>query len=788
MKTPYSITVFLFVCSLTCMAQQNTPHVGYVYPAGGRQGTTFDVIVGGQFLNGVNGVLVSGPGVHASVAEYIKPIQGGQASMLRDRMKVLMDKWTSQKLPNHAEAAKVAEEKPAEKWTESDTQELRDIRIKLALFQRRRTTNVAIAERARVTIEISADAPAGQRELRLQTPNGVTNPIYFFIGRLPEWSKPAAGILSPEEIADLGNLGSLRKQIQAKEGAAPVAEITQPMLVNGQVAQGGVDRYRFPARKGEHLVIAAAARELIPYIADAVPGWFQASLTLYDASGREVQYSDHYSFHPDPVLLYEIPADGEYTLSIHDSIYRGREDFVYRLAIGEIPFVTAMFPLGGKAGGKTSVDFTGWNLSQTHLVERSHSKDKGVEVLSPGEEEFNARPFALDTLPETMAKDSNHARNHAQKISLPIIVNGRVSQPGESEFFQFKGNASDVIEAEVYARRLDSPLDSVLTLLDSGGKVLAKNDDFADEGVGLITDQADSLLRFKLPADGIYYLRLADSVGKGGADFAYRLRVSHPDPYFELRITPSSLNARAGEIVPLSVHALRRGGFTGDIVVKLKDAPRGVQLSGGVIPGNQSQVFMTLTVPQDAGNHLSSHLSLEGFATVDGKDIHRSGVPADDREQAFFYHHMVTTKELILTVNGRRELPGWMVHSDRPLMLISGQMVGVKFDMTSELAARVKFALSDPPEGITLDHVSPFADGGVMLHLKVDGAKAKPGVRGNLLLTATVDRPGQMQAKAKTKSNTLATLLPAFSFEVFAAPPRAVSQAALLPHESNLKP
>jgi hypothetical protein len=792
-KTLNSIAILLLACSSACIAQQNTPHAGYVYPAGGKQGTTFDVLVGGQFLNGVNGVLVSGTGIHASVAEYIKPIQAGQASMLRDRMKVLMEKWAAQNSVNRTGAAKTTEIKPVDKWTESDTQEIRDIRIKLAIFQRRRMTNVSIAEQARITIKIAADAPVGQRELRLQTLNGVTNPIYFFVGRLPEWSKPAAGFLTPEETAELGNGGSLRKQLQAKEGAAPpspVVEIASPILVNGQVSQGGVDRYRFPAHKGERLVIAASARELIPYIADAVPGWFQASLTLYDPAGKELQYADHYSFHPDPVLLYEIPSDGEYTVAIHDSIYRGREDFVYRIAIGEIPFVTGMFPLGGRAGAKTSVDFTGWNLAQTHLVERSRNKDKGVELLSPGEEEFNARPFALDTLPETLAKDSNHARSSAQKISLPLIVNGRISRPGETQFFQFKGKAAEEIEAEVYARRLDSPLDSVLTLLDAGGKVLATNDDFADEGAGLITDQADSLLHIKLPADGIYYLRLGDSVGKGGPDFAYRLRVSQPNPDFELRITPSSLNVRAGETVPVSVHALRRGGFTGDILLKLKDAPRGFQLSGGVIPGNQSQLRMTLTVPQDAESRSTSHLSFEGFATIGGKDVHRWSVPADDREQAFFYHHLVTTKDLLVTVNGqRRELPSWFAHSDHPLMLIAGQVVGIKFDMTSDLAARVKLALSDPPEGITLDRVTPFADGGITVHLKVDGVKAKAGMRGNLLLTASVERPSPpQQAKNRPRGNAITLLLPAFPFEIFSTAPPAITQAALPQQKNNTKP
>jgi len=41
------------------------------------------------------------------------------------------------------------------------------------------------------------------------------------------------------------------------------------------------------------------------------------------------------------------------------------------------------------------------------------------------------------------------------------------------------------------ARRLDSPLDSVLWLTDAAGKELARNDDFEDKGAGLTTHHAD---------------------------------------------------------------------------------------------------------------------------------------------------------------------------------------------------------------------------------------------------------------------------------------------------------
>ena len=810
------VMTLLACCAIFTSAQQGTPHAGYVYPAGGQQGTSFEVVVGGQFLNGVSGALITGNGVSVSVLEWVKPIQPGEASTMRDRLKVLTDKQkgiiapavspannTPVNSPNNTAVittnsspansasnsshntainavnnptnnsssaissannlkSAAAAGSSAMKLTDAELSEVHDLRQKLLLFQRR-TTNVSIAEKVRLKISISSDAPAGQRELRLAAANGITNPLYFIVGRLPEWSKPAAGSVTQSDLDE--QLKQPNKGTTNNPPPTPVVELTTPLLVNGQVTPGGVDQYRFHAHKGERLVVQASARELIPYIADAVPGWFQASLTLYDASGKEMQYADHYSFHPDPALLVEIPSDGEYTLAIHDSIYRGREDFVYRVALGEIPFVTGMFPLGGRAGAKTPVEFTGWNLSQSRTTQHSRSKDKGVELLAPQGVELDARPFALDTLPESVAKDQIHSRADAQKISLPVIVNGRVNQPGEWEYFQFKGRAGEAVEAEVYARRLDSPLDSVLTLTDASGKVLAANDDFVDESAGLITDQADSRILVHLPADGSYFLRLGDTQQNGGPQVAYRLRVSAPQPDFELRITPSSINARAGSVVPITVHALRLGGFVGDIVVKLKDAPQGFLLSGDVVPGNQSQVPMTLSVPLQGGNR-TSHLSLQGFATIGGKQVQHGSLPADDWEQAFFYHHLVTTTEMLVAVSGQQRRPaGWGASWDHPLELLQGRPAMVRFDLPPALNGQVRFVLNDPPPGITISRTAPV-EGGVAVYLMADKARAASGLRGNLLISTIIERPNP-QGNGKVVTQTM--LMPALPFEVFAA-------------------
>ena len=145
---------------------------------------------------------------------------------------------------------------------------------------------------------------------------------------------------------------------------------------------GDADRYTFDARKGQDLVLAASARDVMPYLADAVPGWFQATIALTDADGREVAYDDDYRFQPDPVLHYRIPADGEYTVEIKDALYRGREDFVYRLSIGELPFVTSVFPLGGPARAKTAVDVSGWNLPTGTVMMDATGAGPGTAMLT----------------------------------------------------------------------------------------------------------------------------------------------------------------------------------------------------------------------------------------------------------------------------------------------------------------------------------------------------------------------------------------------------------------------
>jgi hypothetical protein len=756
----------LLAIALPSAAQTGTPHAGYVYPAGGKQGSTFEVTVGGQYLDGVATALVSGAGVEAKVLKHTKPVPFSEYQKIRDQWAELSKRRAAAYKERSAGGQK-AESETAKKivWTAEDDKKLLDAGIKLRDTVAIRAVTPSIGETVTVQVSVAPGAEPGEREFRLVTRGGLTNPMIFFVGQLPEISRKP---LRPTSVYVFPKYASQMKYVV--QTGPTKATIALPVVVNGQIAPGGADRYHFKATKGQHLVIAAMARELIPYISDAVPGWFQATLTLYDSAGKQLDYADHYRFHPDPVLYDEIPADGEYTVEVRDSIYRGREDFVYRVAIGELPYATSVFPLGAKAGSKTSVELKGWNLPQTKVTEDAKGKAAGVYPVSAPKNEavFNRLPFAVDTLPEIREKEPNNQIEKAQKIKLPVIVNGRIGQPGDWDVFRFEGRAGDEIVAEVFARRLDSPLDSILKLTDAAGKVLAINDDHDDRGAGLVTFQADSRIDFKLPAKGTYYLQLGDTQGKGGAEYGYRLRVAPPKPDFELRVVPSSLSVRAGMTVPITVHALRRDGFAGPITLKLKDAPAGFQLSGAMVPANQDKVRLTLTAPP-AKIDLPFDMRLEGRATIQGREVVHAGVPAEDMEQAFAYHHLVASGEWLVRVvgNGQRTI-AWKLPAGDPVKLRAGDVSPVQISgvLGTSYAAQVQVTLNDPPDGVSIQKATSDASG-VSVLVKTDAGKAKPGLRGNLIVDAFMNReysPGQ--GKTPVKIRVPLGTLPAIPFEV----------------------
>ncbi|MFH0794801.1 MAG: PPC domain-containing protein [bacterium] len=654
-----------------------------------------------------------------------------------------------------------------------------DYVVKAVLAPRSRLANPQISETVLIDVTVERGAALGDRELRIKTATGLSNPIAFQVGQLPEFCKQDARKLGTSDTIE-GFLEAARlrfargKNNSERMGAAieagtleePLVEL--PVLLNGQIMPGGVDRFRFRAQRGQKLVIQAKARQLIPYLADAVPGWFQATLALYDAKGNEVAFADEYRFDPDPVVFYEIPTDGEYTLEIRDALYRGREDFVYRIAVAEQPFITGIFPLGGQTGVATNAWIAGWNLPATQLPLNTQAGGDHLRRAALRQNEWPSNPvtYAVDTMREGDEVEPNDSAENAQLIAMPQIINGYISKPGDRDVFRFRGRAGDKVVAEVYARRLNTPLDSLLRLTDASGRVVAMNDDHEDKGAGLLTHHADSYLTAPLPKDGDYYLQIADTENHGGPVYGYRLRISLPQPDFALRATPSSINVSFGGTAPLNVYALRKDGFDGDIEIVLKDPVGKFTISGGRIAAGRDRSRMTLTAHGPLTQPVT--LKLEGRAVIGGQTLTRPVVPAEDMMQAFAYRHLVPAQELMVAARGPARVA-------RPLQVVGAEPLRIPVGGTAQVRIRtprhpmlrdIKLELREPPEGVTLQEVTAIPEGvGFVLRA---GSDAKAGFEDNLIVEAFTEITGGPQGgnAAKQKRRVSLGVLPAIPIQI----------------------
>lgn len=662
-KLRFAILGLAILVAAASSVRAQSQYIGFVYPAGGQQGTTFPIRLGGQGLINASDLVVTGEGVSVRLVDYYRVMNNEEFGLLRRQLDelqkketpigdVLAAKMASFEFP--APIGPVEEPKPGDKdpkkeppKSEKEVAKQNMIeRIQRRFTEDERTPAVqSQTELVFAEVTVAPDAKPGRREIRVITKRGVSNPLPFYVGQVPEVAR------KPMKTCQLPVLG---KEYQAQRNRPPEEEelrVTLPCTMNGQIAPGEVNRYRFQVTKGQRLVISAKARDLVPYVADGVPGWFQAVLRLHDANGKELAYDDDFLFNPDPLIYYEVPEDGEYVLTINEALFRGRESFVYRITIGELPFVASIFPLGARVGEPVKIETNGWNLEKTTLAPPPKDAKPGTHLVAAanGSLVSNYMPFALDTLPECLEKEPNDEPSKAQKVSLPIIVNGRSDRPGDWDVFEVEGKAGETIVAEVSARRLGSPLDSFVKVTSADGKIIALNDDHFDAASGFNTHHADSYLMVKLPTNGKYFIHIGDTARRGGKEYAYRLRISQPQPDFTLRLIPSQINIPSKGSASVTVFAIRKDGFDGPIKLSFKDLPAGFESPGATLAAKQEVVGLSLKTSLTAMEK-PVNLTVVGAAKIGDREVVHEAVPADDKMQAFLWRHLLPAETLPVLV------------------------------------------------------------------------------------------------------------------------------------------
>jgi len=697
-------------------------YLGYAYPAGGQIGTRFEVIVGGRYLRDPKAAIVNGQGVQAKIVKHyrmVRTINGTQRAVLRLRMAQrelelggeAIPKWVQK---SYDKLTEIEKEKMPEHPLFDDIEtktlpELKHLKSVLAEYNSRQA-NDQLGEQLKIEITIDSKAKPGMRELRVLSRAGLSNPIRFQISQLPEHSE-----LEPNDALSTYSIG------------VPVEEF--PCVINGQIAPGDVDRFRIEARQGQTVIFDLLARRLIPYVADAVPGWFQSTLAIYDAEGTRLLYIDDTYGDPDPFVQFTFPKPGSFMVEIRDAIYRGCENFVYRLHLDNLP------------------------------LEQNPVRNLDVDYMTTD-------------LPYTKEHEPNGTMEEAQVVALPKVIAGVISRSGDIDLIRFTGKKGESIIAQTEARCFDSPVDSLVRIVNADGDILASNDDYMEKhqqlhmGPGLLTHYADSYLTFTLPESGTYTVSVEDVQRHGGVDYKYRLRLSQPIPDFELRLLPSSLNIGASGCAELRLYLHRADGFTGPVALRLVNAPEGARLHNAVIPAGRSEVWTTLEWPKREDDRIEV-VQIEAVAQANGSEITHPAIPCDDSMQAFLWRHLLPAQELnVAPLTNYQNFAYSTEAASDPVTLRSGQDASYRLPLkwAPKNPQRFQFRIKEAPAGVTLTQAK-IEGKTIQMEFRYDDTLAAQPDRGNLIVE--VIRKDTNKKNNQTYNTSLG-VLPAIAYETHA--------------------
>lgn len=129
-----------------------------------------------------------------------------------------------------------------------------------------------------------------------------------------------------------------------------------------------------------------------------------------------------------------------------------------------------------------------------------------------------SRPFVIGALPEYLEKESNSIATRAERITLPVTVNGRINGERDIDYFRFSAAAGQIVSCEMIARRIGSRLDPLVQLLDANGRPVRVNETHAGN---------DPVLVLRTPAAGDYLLRIANVTKHGDPANVYRVNITN---------------------------------------------------------------------------------------------------------------------------------------------------------------------------------------------------------------------------------------------------------------------
>ncbi|MBW3542360.1 MAG: pre-peptidase C-terminal domain-containing protein [Planctomycetes bacterium] len=435
-------------------------------------------------------------------------------------------------------------------------------------------------------VDVPADAHPGVHAVRVLTDKGV----------------------SPLKLVLIDDLSSVASTNQNKS-VGSAQEIQPPIAVDGHIDGLSLNYYKFRAEAGQRLAFEAVARRLGSPL--------DPMIRILDAGGREITWSDDEpGLMSDARLCHTFQAAGEYFVEVRDIQYRGGAGYSYRLRAGDFPCVTVPYPMGAKRGSEVTLSFAGSHTEGVEPLKLNIAADWAAPAMTVGVKRAGGNASGFVTLDigdreEALETEPNDEAAQATRVQPGVNLNGRLEKGGDVDHFVFTATKDQKLTFAGVARRLGSPADLYLRLLNSGGAQVAVAED---------TGLAEGVLNFTIPADGDYTLAVKDLVGRGGPEFAYRVEVRPQETGFTLEAAADALNVPAGGTLMVNVTATRNG-YGGPIQLAAENLPAGVTATSTVIGPGRNDVGLTLTAAPDAAAGALSHVKIIGTAKIGEVDF-----------------------------------------------------------------------------------------------------------------------------------------------------------------------
>ena len=359
------------------------------------------------------------------------------------------------------------------------------------------------AGEGRFRVTLPKGATPGSYDLRAVGRNGSSSPRTFFIGNRAELLET-----EPNETAAAGQSTPL------------------DVVINGRIEKGGdLDHFRFAAKQGQRVVIECWA--------ERIDSRLRALLEVYDDQGRRLAVNRGY-FGVDPLIEFQVPADGVYVVKLFDLVYSGSAEHFYRLDIDTGPRVAFTVPAVVERGKKSRVTLYGWNLrgsppapsaevaaasivagsgpgvAVSQAVAAAPSVPREPNVQPTSYEQFDRvevdvtppdgpsshprgirlRPaqvvidgfayhypgshaatlISVTDVPVVIEQPTGRSPDSAQQITAPCEVSGQLIAGAERDLYAIEAKRGEVFWVEAFGERIGAPVDLDVSVLDASGE------------------------------------------------------------------------------------------------------------------------------------------------------------------------------------------------------------------------------------------------------------------------------------------------------------------------------